>query len=322
MKILENLKWRPMWTTQIGAVQGCLEYLGVEVSDAWLFGGTGHAFFMNVHERVCASGPTAWNTEMLFKLGGNVGYAVERVQGCKRDEDFAEKQKLAWEQTRKAVDEKLPCYGWELGIPEYYVVNGYDDRGYYFHGPLCERTEGPKRWEELANTGIGVLEMCVVRACERADDIATIKGGLGFAVEQWKAPDKWTLPLYKTGLAGYEAWINALRNETAIGTGVAYNAAVWSECRAQAVEFLREAKDRVAGRCGELFDEAIRDYEVAAAGLKAVAEYFPFLNVSDEERESNVKEAARRAAGLKHLSGAKAAEKSGLKTLAEILATI
>ena len=57
MKALDGLKWKPKWTTHLGCLKGCLEYLGVEMSDAWLFGGTGHAFVMNVHEQVCPSGP-------------------------------------------------------------------------------------------------------------------------------------------------------------------------------------------------------------------------------------------------------------------------
>lgn len=33
---------------------------------------------------------------------------------------------------QKKIDEGLTCYGWELDIPEFYVVYGYDNKGYYF----------------------------------------------------------------------------------------------------------------------------------------------------------------------------------------------
>ena len=270
MKRLENLKWKPMWVTHLGAVKGCLEYLNVDVSDAWLFGATGHAFLINMHELVCPSSPTAWNTEMLFKLGANIGYSVRRVWASKRDDDFAEKQKLAWEQTKKAIDNGLPCYGWELAIPEYYVVSGYDDVGYYFNGPLCDGKRGAKPWRELASTGIGVLEMCAVRSAQPVDDITAVKEALAFAVDQSSYPDKWTYASYKSGLAAYDLWIQALRNETALGVGVAYNAAVWAECRTEAVQFLAEAKNRLDGKCGDLFDLAIQDYERVAADLESI----------------------------------------------------
>jgi len=51
-KKLENLRWRPRWISHLGCIKGCLEYLGVDVSDAWLFGATGHAFVINLHDVV------------------------------------------------------------------------------------------------------------------------------------------------------------------------------------------------------------------------------------------------------------------------------
>ena len=41
---LENLKWQPKWVSHLGCLKGCLDYLDVQVSDAWLFGASGHAF--------------------------------------------------------------------------------------------------------------------------------------------------------------------------------------------------------------------------------------------------------------------------------------
>jgi len=63
---------------------------------------------------------------------------------------------------KDAIDEGLPCYGWELDIPEYYVVYGYDEKGYLFKGPMCEKGKGSKPWSELGDSEIGVLEMYVV----------------------------------------------------------------------------------------------------------------------------------------------------------------
>jgi len=73
-KELEGLRWTPKWVSHLGCVKGCLDFLGVPASDAWLFGATGHAFVLNIHEAVCPSGPTAWNAEVVRRLGRNVGY--------------------------------------------------------------------------------------------------------------------------------------------------------------------------------------------------------------------------------------------------------
>ncbi len=313
-KKIKNLRWKPMWVSHLGCIKGCLEYLNLDVSDAWLFGATGHAFIINVHEVVCPSGPTAWNTEMLFKLGKNIGYTIDGVFSHKSKSDFAEKKKLAWEMVKQAIDEDLPCYGWELDIPEFYVVYGYDNEGYYFSGPRCDSGKGPKPWKELGDTDIGVLEMYRVKPRKAVGDITTLKEAFEFVLEHSKSPAKWIFPKYKSGLAGFENWIHALETGKAEGFGMAYNTAVWSECRNFAVKFLKEAKQRIDSKFSSLFNEAVEHYEVVAQNLRNVSETFPFPPKDDE-----IKDEARLKTALGHLRDAKKAEESGLKTLEKIL---
>jgi len=318
-KKIENLRWKPRWVTHLGCVKGCLEHLNLGVSDAWLFGATGHAFIINIHEVVCPSGPTAWRTEMLFKLGNNLGYTIDGVLGLKSESDFAEKQKLAWENTKHAIDEGLPCYGWELDIPEYYVVYGYDDKGYYFSGPRCgiPYIEGHKPWKELGDTKIGVLEMYSVKPGQATDDIRTVKEAFQFVLEHSKSPAKWIFPKYRAGLAGFDNWIHALESGEAHGFGMAYNAAVWGECRNFAVQFLKEAQERIGGRSDALFEEAVGHYEMVAQNLTKVSETFPFPPKGDE-----IKDADRCRTALKFLRDAQNAEESGLRALEKILSEL
>jgi len=241
-KRIGNLKWKPKWVSHLGCIKGCLDYLGLDVSDAWLFGATGHAFIINMHEVVCPSGPTAWHTQRFMELGNNIGYSIEGVCGWKSDKDFALKQERAWEDTRRAIDEGLPCYGWELDIPEYYVVYGYDDKGYYFSGPKCDGGKGPKPWRELGNTDIGLLEMYTVRPGRSVEDAKTIREAVQFVLEHAESPAQWVFPKYKAGLAGFDTWIQALEEGKAHSWGMAYNSAVWHECRLLAARFLEEAK--------------------------------------------------------------------------------
>lgn len=315
-KKIENLRWKPMWVSHLGCIKGCLEYLNIDVSDAWLFGATGHAFIINIHEVVCPSGPTAWNTEMLFKLGRNIGYTIDGVFSYKTAEDFIEKQKSAWEKTKQAIDKGLPCYGWELDIPEYYVVYGYDDKGYYFSGPLCHEGKGPKPWEELGDSEIGVLEMYTVRPGQASDDVTTIKEAFEFVLEHSKSPAKWIFPKYKAGLAGFDNWIQALKTGKADRLGMAYNAAVWSECRDYAVKFLKEAKERLNGRLVPLFDEAIEHYLIVAQDLKKISELFPFIGSNTEGEK--IKDPTSCKVAIELLRDAREAEKDGLRMLERI----
>jgi hypothetical protein len=45
---LSGLRPERYWTTHLGSVKGCLNYLGRDISQGWLFGGTSHAFVVNV----------------------------------------------------------------------------------------------------------------------------------------------------------------------------------------------------------------------------------------------------------------------------------
>jgi len=278
---------------------------------------------------------------MLFKLGKNIGYEIDGVFGMKSADDFAEKQKLAWEHAKSAIDQGLPCYGWELDIPEYYVVYGYDDAtGYYFSGPGCDKGKGPKPWQELGDTEIGVIEMYSVKPAQAADDIRTVKEALAFALEHAASSAKWIFPGYKArlagyanwifeafsawfrctggykaGLAGYDNWIRALEGGTADGFGMAYNAAVWCECRGYAVLFLQEATERLGGQAAALFDEAIERYQVVHENLEMVADTFPFHGMEPE----HIEDKARIRTALEALRTARHAEAGGLEMLRKIV---
>jgi hypothetical protein len=282
MKKLENCQWVPRWVAHMGCIKGCLDYLGIDISDAWLYGGTGHAFVINLHKEVCPSGPTAWKTMKLFELGRNLGYRLDGVFGFKGQDDFPALQERAWEHARQAIDQGRPCYGWELEIPEFYVVYGYDDgeddgaAGYYYSGPGCKEGKGPKPWQELGDTGIGALELYSVWPGTSAHDATTVKQALTFAIEIAGNPEEWIFEDYRAGPEGFDNWIRALQAGKASDMGTRYNAGVWLECRTNAVGFLQEARKRLTGRIDPLFDEAIAHYTVVSKSLNKVTEVYPW----------------------------------------------
>jgi hypothetical protein len=133
MARLNGLEWKSFWNSQLGCLKGCSEYLGIEMSDAWLFGGTGAAFILHMDEDgFGAGGP--WYQGPMMNLCNNLGFTVNGVYGFQNDDDFPIKQQMAWENTKNAIDRGYPCYGYNLAIPEYYVVYGYENESYLFTG--------------------------------------------------------------------------------------------------------------------------------------------------------------------------------------------
>ncbi len=317
MKTLDGLRWKPKWVSQLGCLQGCLDYLGVAVSDAWLFGLSGYAFALNVHEELCPSGPTAWKSAITTQLSQNVGCQIHQISAHKSQPDFTEKRETAWREVREAIDQSRPCYAWELKIPEYYVIHGYDETGYLFNGPLCNDGCGPMPWNKLADSGIGWLEISIIDPAEAADAKAAIHQALSFALDIAQHSERWTFPAYATGLEGYKLWIACLEEQRGNG-GAAYNAAVWSECRQNASAFLQQAKSIVDTRCAELMDDAIGHYDVVAEKLRLVADLFPVIGVSEKEQTLHFKDEDRRLKAVDALQRAYRAEEVGLKVLEEI----
>lgn len=318
MKQLEALLWKPKWISHMGCIKGCLDFLKIRASDAWVYGVTGHAFILNIHETVCPSGPTAWNTEAIHRLGAGIGYKAESVLSQRSEKGFAAAQKRAWEMACRAIDKDVPCYGWELAVPEFYVINGYDDTGYLYAGPLHEAGAGPKPWHELGSSDIGCLEVHALHPADKLEEPRAIAEALRFAVEFAAHPEKWTADKYRGGPAGYDAWMNALEAGKADGFGMAYNAIAWEECREQAVAFLKEAQLQCAGDFRALFDDAVGHYRTVANELRKVSDLFPFLGVPPEKRAEYVRDLKRCEKAVNALRTARDTEAEGLGVLEKI----
>jgi len=318
-KELEGLRWNSAWTSHMGCIKGCVDWLSAQgrmpaVTRAWIFGGTGHAFIINFSPDACPSGPTAWHTEMLFKNGANLGYDIDGVITWKRKPDFAAKQEAAWTYVRRCIDEDIPVYGWELRVPEYYTVHGYDDVGYYYSGPTLDEGEGPKPWRELGDTEIGLIELYSTRPSEPRPDDEIVRASLAFALKHADDPGDWKYGNYVTGPAAFDAWVNALENGSAGRFGHSYNAEVWHECRAEAVNFLREAKERIGG--DGAFDEAIERYSAVRDALSEVQQLDPFPPPEASEATMTSPEAAE------HVRQAGAGERKALDSLRAIVAAL
>lgn len=313
MNKLNNLEFVPRATSHIGALEGCLKYLGIEVSPGWLFGSTGHAFILNIGDDLCGSGPHSWGWGIINQLGKNIGYKTEVIYTNKNKDDFPQMQEKTWDFARKSIDDGLPCYGWHY---DFMVINGYDDNGYILSGPV---EKAPSDWRKFGIDAVGFLEIWSIRTGQKADDKVTIKDALSFAVDMAKEPDKRTIDPRAGGLAGYDNWIKGLESGKGDAFGGAYNAAIWAECRRFALEFLEEANQRTGREFDNLFQAAIDQYKIVRDSLKAVADLFPYKSATKSEWKQNMEDEERRQKAVKHLRIAKTAEAKGLEILEKIV---
>lgn len=311
--VLEGLTCRPLWVSQMGCLKGCLDYLEMGISDAWLFGITGHAFVNNVASDVCPSGPTAWQCDQLFALGQNAGFDVETVFACKSNGDFAEQQLKAWTFVREALDAGFPCYGWELQKPEYYAILGYDEVGYRFHGHGASVDTPARAWNTLGDSDMGALAVHSVKPGLAVEDDVAVREALSFAVQFGRSRD-WVFENYTSGPQGFAVWAQALETGKANAFGVAYNAVVWAECRKYAVEFLKSVVARGVLSRDEV--QTARDaYEVSYEALQELSELFPFFG----HCESHVQDDGRVKQAVALLHRVCQAEDCALDTFEDII---
>jgi len=312
---IRKLKYRSGWVSHLSAVAGCLKFLGVRVSPGWLYGGTGHAFIINIVKGVCPSGPTAWQTSMLFKLATNLGYEIKGVRGHKSESGFEKKQREAWDHVRKSIDADIPCYGWELDIPEYYVIQGYDEVGYWYSGPGSVEGKGPKPWREVGVSDIGVLELYSVERVTPSDPLSVIRDSFAMVLHHATNPPDVIYSNNKTGIPGFDLWIEETEAGTALSVGMAYNAQVWKECRRFGVRFLKEIRKRVPKDLRDLVQETRGHYEVVSDALSDLAKLYPFPPHSARETIGVTRESKEAARLLKQ---ARNAEVKGLDTIRQI----
>lgn len=317
-KMLDGLQAEPRWVTHMGAVEGSLRYLGREVPPGWLYGATGFAFALNIHRQLCPSAPYVWDGEQIRpELARNVGFSVETVLN-ESEQDFSQKQKLAWDLARRSLDAGLPCFAYDIEFGDYFIVHGYDGTGYYYRALGSNESRGPIPWRALGTTGnVGIVLMKSLKLETPSDDATTVRDALRFALDfQKEAASVPEDAAYISGLRAYDMWIAALRDPESNPHGASFNAQFWAECRRFAVEFLEAAKARVGNeRLTPLFDEAISDYREVAGNLSRAAELFPM----DGQREARLKDEQIRAEATRTLQAARAAEEKGLDALARLL---
>ena len=320
MKMLEGLSRRRRYNEHMGCIKGCLEYLGSEVTFPWLYGGTTHAFVLNMNDAVFVDCAMAWDTASLYGLYPNLGF---RRDGPVHDpgmgddaspEVFLQKQREAWDFVRARLDRGIPCYGWELSyVPSYYVIVGYDDVGYYYSG---WKEGGPCPWDRMGTYDVRIVAVHSIERCPAAADDVVIRDALTSVLERVERTDGWAAsPRYRTGLPAYEMWAQALETGRANLDGHGYINHFWLECREMAVEFLHEAKSRLGGRCDAAFDGAAEHYALVRDRLRDLLEMHP----ERAEREANWTTTFQSPAGAALVRQAAQAEKRGVACLRRIV---
>jgi hypothetical protein len=252
----------------------------------------------------------------------NTGFDVEGLAVESSDENAAEKIVGLFGRTREAIDAGHPVMGWSLEHIDWYPVCGYDEEGNYVYHRGNGKI-GAYPHAELGKKAPGELALLsIVRPGTAPDNAAVVREALAFAAKMGRG--EFSHELYTSGIGAYDVWIKAMEpdeGEPNPGTsfGHAFNAACWSDCRKQAVEFLEEAKARLNDdSLAPHFDKAIEKYGVVANQLKTLGELYPCQPGNHKAMQERFGDSDLRKKAVAALNAARDAEEAGLKALAEI----
>jgi hypothetical protein len=299
------------WSSFTGCTKACSDYLGFEYPLSWISGVTGYAFILNMHPEVCPSGPTAFDHGFLKQNAEALGLRFRTTDFTKWEGDLEARQREAFENVKKELAAGHPAFGWELGLPEYYLIAGTNEKGYeYFDFDGSVKT---CPWDSVATSEIGMAEFCFLDKAAPQDELRQLKSALEFLGDYTADPARYAIEGYTMGPAAYDLWIKALKEGKTDPWGMGYNTQVWAEARWNARAFLAQAKKRLGEERGlDALDLAIARYEEVAEALNQVSEIYGFPPREEDHSTEN----AAKAAEL--LARARDAEKAGIKALLEL----
>lgn len=253
---IPNLGMAPYNTTLMGVLKGVADYYGLRATGAWLFGASGHAFLINIHEELCPSGPYCWNPETFRGLVGNLGILMQDLGFFSTDSEPSERAKIE-EILRRNIDAATPC---SLLNMENQLISGYDEAHFILQTPwpnvelpITPATLTFGTWKELGEE-VHVDFHAFTKTTVAGDETA-IRQSLGWAVDLAHAPGRYTEKPYHAGLEAYDAWIDAVRNGHGSSHGNWWNGTVWSECREMAAGYFTEIGQRqptISQKAGKL----------------------------------------------------------------------
>ena len=243
---IENLKQHPFNTTLLGVLQGVLDHYNIKLSPAMTFGGSGHAFLINIHDELCPSGPYCWNYDRFYELVRNLGLEMVDLgffhAGSTPEERAAVENRL-----KGFLDQGLPC---AVNNMENQLITGYDDKRFFATQPwptftdLTPATLTFGTWEELKDQLH--VTFWTFRKLAAPDQATVIRAGLERAVAFFRSPEQFSRDRYGLGPKAYDNWAKAAEKHGS-SHGNWWDAMVWSECRAMAADFFSEIAARFPG---------------------------------------------------------------------------
>jgi hypothetical protein len=152
---------------------------------------SGFAFRMWVHAELCPSAMSIWafnKQKPWLESGGLICGYIERMWG---QDDIEEARRLeAVELIKKSIDNGIAAISWDIGVPEWGLITGYDDETQMLGTLSVTGAAGEMTYNLLGKRELPILNVLTVtgKSDKKQEDI--VKDTLGLAAshlngEEW-----------------------------------------------------------------------------------------------------------------------------------------
>ena len=289
------------WNSAAASIHEMLGYIGPSPSLPMVMGMSGLSFRLTIlPQDIHIAGPTAYNFKEVLTRGlQHMGYRSHAVEALASEaglnanlvdpsmlEEKAKGKRLlnprlvqALSLIRYAIHRGIPAVVWDLNIPEFGLIYGYDDAARTLYGTDFIKS-GTIPYDHV---GRGVNQEVFVLAAESDGMIRemNLHAALTAVLAHYRGEDPYTLPNTVSGVAAYAVWREALEYRRVEPNGHAYNIAVLWDARRYASEFFKELSLKWASIASysnliSFCLQAEELYRNMSQKLNTLAELFPF----------------------------------------------
>jgi len=123
---------------------------------------SGFAFRMWVSADLCPSATSIWEFKKQHEWVASGGLKNEYIERLWGEEAVEEERRLAAiEQIKKSIDNGIPAISWDIGIPEWGLIIGYDDGSQKF-ATLAINGEGEMPYDVLGKRELPLLSVLTI----------------------------------------------------------------------------------------------------------------------------------------------------------------
>lgn len=317
---LSEIKFNNTWTQAALAMYGAIQYTAKkELTLVDVMGYTSHAFRIKIDaETVNIAGPTEFDWSTILSQGlQNLGFSTKHVGEPNFIPPGPDLLVKAVKLVQESIDQGIPALAWDLFVPEFGLIHGYDDERQVFHAKDISQ-EGELPYDKLGRGEIGELFVLSLAEAAEIDRYSSLSGALKMILEHAQQREAFGRPSFQNGLAAYDAWMNAFQQGQVDPLGNSYNVQLVSCARDYAWKFLDNLTQHWTGQTEldqsihTLTGEAAQHYEEVSAALQPLTSMFPFPHGN----EPNNPEIAKKT--IQQLQLAKAAEEKGITKLQKL----